>query len=105
MLPRYETPGRFVIQDVQNNKYLQHEGSGLDHPYEDVDSTDEATVWHTLQHVSYVLWWYVDMHRSYRVVNLDTGDHFIKDKKRGISRVIPEPYNPELLQPQGGNKE
>lgn len=99
MLPRQETPGRFVIQDVQSNKYLKHIGEELDHPYEDVDSTDKATIWRTLEHVSYVLWWYVDIYRSYRVINLDTVECFVKDKNRGIPHIMAE-----LLQPQGDNK-
>ncbi|WP_023987510.1 hypothetical protein [Paenibacillus polymyxa] len=105
MLPKQETPGRFVIQDIKTGSYLRHDGTGLDHPYDDVNSSDDATVWRTLEHVSYVLWWYVDMHSPYRIIDLETGDRFVKNKARGIPHVMPEPYNPELLQPQGGNKE
>ncbi|KAF6569070.1 hypothetical protein G9G53_22535 [Paenibacillus sp. EKM206P] len=99
MLPKQETPGRFVIQDIKTGTYLRHDGTDLDHPYDDVDAVDEATVWRTLEHVSYVLWWYVDMYRSYRIINLDTAEHFVKDKNRGIPHIMAE-----LLQPQGGGK-
>ncbi|WP_413986370.1 hypothetical protein [Paenibacillus polymyxa] len=62
--------------------------SGIDHPYEDVENTDKATVWSSLEHVAYVLWWYVDMHREYRIVNLDTNKVFVKDKQRVIPHVM-----------------
>ncbi|WP_029517938.1 hypothetical protein [Paenibacillus polymyxa] len=80
---------RFVIQDAATNKYLLHVDSGTDHPYEDVETTDRATVWNTLEHVAYVLWWYVDMYKDYQIVNLDTNEIFIKDKQRGIPHVVP----------------
>jgi hypothetical protein len=87
---RKETPGRFVIQDRKSGMYLKHNGTQEDHPYDDVDTTDEATVWKTLEHVSYVLWWYVDMWVDYRIINLDTGERYVKDKKRGIAHVVGE---------------
>ncbi|MGV6935862.1 hypothetical protein ACWA2B_10145 [Paenibacillus sp. CMM36] len=79
---------RFVIQDTATEKYLVHVDSGIDHPYENVNTIEEATKWSLLEHVSYVLWWYVDMYRDYQIVNLDTNDVFIKDKQRGIPHVI-----------------
>lgn len=85
-----ETTGRFVIQDRKTRAYLRHDGTGSDHPYEDVESLDDATVWQTLEHVSYVLWWYVDMFGDYRIINLDTNERYVKDKERGIAHVVGE---------------
>ncbi|WP_311078105.1 hypothetical protein [Paenibacillus polymyxa] len=82
------TVNRFVIQDTVTGKYLLRVDSGIDHPYKDVCTAQEATVWSSLEHVAYVLWWYVDMHREYRIVNLDTKEIFIKDKQRGIPHVM-----------------
>lgn len=79
---------RFVIQDTVTGKYLLHIDSGIDHPYEDIDTAEKATAWRSLEHVAYVLWWYVDMYRGYRIVNLDTNEVFIKDKQRGIPHVM-----------------
>ncbi|MDY8021124.1 hypothetical protein [Paenibacillus polymyxa] len=83
-----DKPYRFVIQDTANRKYLLHIDSGIDHPYEDTNTTEEATKWSTLEHVAYVLWWYVDLHREYQIVNLDTNEVFMKDKQRGIPHVM-----------------
>ncbi|MCM3208513.1 hypothetical protein [Paenibacillus illinoisensis] len=85
-----ETKGSFVIQDRRTGKYLQHDGTGQDHPYNDVRSTEDATIWQTLEHVSYVLWWYVDSFGDYRIINLDTDEHYVKNKKRGMSHVMKE---------------
>lgn len=88
---RNKTVGSFVIQDRRSGKYLQHDGTDQDHPYNDVKSTDEATVWKTLEHVSYVLWWHVDTFGDYRIINLDTDEHYIKNKERGMTHVKAEP--------------
>ncbi|MDN8590957.1 hypothetical protein Q0V21_19545 [Paenibacillus sp. 11B] len=90
MIRTIETVGRFVIQDRKTGQYLQYDGTEQDHPYNDVDTTDEATVWQTLEHVSYVLWWFVDMGGDYRIVNLGTKQKYVKDKKRGIAHVLRE---------------
>ncbi|PWW37362.1 MULTISPECIES: hypothetical protein [Paenibacillus] len=93
MIRTIKTIGRFVIQDRKTGQYLQHNGiecDNPDHPYNDVDSTDEATVWGTLEHVAYVLWWFVDMNGDYRIINLGTKQQYVKDKKRGIAHVVRE---------------
>ncbi|MGG1652278.1 hypothetical protein ABHN03_04030 [Paenibacillus sp. NRS-1775] len=83
-----DKPYRFVIQDTATEKYLLHVDSGIDHPYEDVEASEKATAWSSLEHVACVLWWYVDMHKDYQIVNLDTNEVFIKDKQRGIPHVM-----------------
>lgn len=82
-----EPSGRFVIQHRQSGLYLKHDGTRQDHPYDDVQKVEDAEVWQTLQHVSYVLWWYVDMVRDYRIINLDTCERYVKDLRRGIAHV------------------
>ena len=90
MIRTIETIGRFVIQDRKSGRYLQHDGTEQDHPYNDVNTADEATVWQTLEHVAYVLWWFVDMSGDYRIINLAMNDRYMKDKKRGIPHVVRE---------------
>ncbi|MGR6760290.1 hypothetical protein ACU1JV_00405 [Paenibacillus sp. T2-29] len=86
-IEKFAGVNRFVIQEADTGRYLLHVKSVVD-PYKNVETTDKATVWSSLEHVSYVLWWYVDMHRDYRIVNLDTKEIFIKDKQRGIPHVM-----------------
>ena len=83
-----KTPGRFVIQDCASGLYLKHdETDGIDHPYVDVEKMDDATVWTTLEHVSYVLWWYVSVHKEYRIIDLDTNRSYVKDLSFGRRKV------------------
>lgn len=82
-----QTIGRYVIKDHEKGTYLKHDNTTRDHPYEDVTSTDDATVWNTLEHVSYALWWYVDMYKNYEIIDLDTGDTYIKEKFQRVVKV------------------
>ena len=79
---RGDENGRYVIQDIVSGSYLCHDGStSNDHPYDDVTSVEKATVWSSFDHVVYVLWWYVDMYRKFRIINLDTQRAWVKSDR------------------------
>ncbi|MEK5415224.1 hypothetical protein [Paenibacillus sp. FSL L8-0708] len=82
-----QTIGGYVIKDPEKETYLKHDDTTLDHPYEDVINVEDATVWNTLEHASYALWWYVDMYKYYEIIDLDTGDTFVKEKFQRVVKV------------------
>ena len=86
-MSKEQTNGRYVIKDLEKGTYLKHDNSRIDHPYEDVSNTDDATVWKTLEHAAYALWWYVDIYNYFEIIDLDTGDTFVKDKFQRVVKV------------------
>ncbi|MEC0248860.1 hypothetical protein P4H65_24000 [Paenibacillus chitinolyticus] len=72
----------FVIQDMQSNLYLKHDGSRDDHPFDDVETADKAEQFTSREHACYAAYWYADMRRQWRVIDRDTGERFVKDGGR-----------------------
>ncbi|MGG3890252.1 hypothetical protein [Metabacillus fastidiosus] len=75
----------FVIQDIDNQKYLKHTGNHEeDHPYYDVNSPDKAEKFSTFDHVSYVAFWYCDMFRNWRIIDLETNNIYVKEGRKFV---------------------
>ncbi|WP_052350290.1 hypothetical protein [Paenibacillus gorillae] len=51
----------FVIQDIKSEKYLKHDGTDNDHPYDDVEKVEEAEQFPNYKHACFAAFWYADM--------------------------------------------
>lgn len=73
-----------VIQDIDNGKYLKHDGTESDtFPFVFVDRPDQAEKYEDLGHALHVARYYTEVGHKYRVIDYDAG---------GVQYVLTDPW-------------
>ncbi len=80
----------FVIQNIKTGKYLKHNGKTDDYPFDDVDRQEDAEVYPSFPHATFVSTWYTDYFEEWRVIDTETAKTYIRNKQEGL-RFVPEP--------------
>lgn len=76
----------FVIKEVESGKFAKlpepryNEASGLELSWELVENAKNAQQYTTLEHANEIAFWHLDIHKKWKIVDLETGKEYDKGK-------------------------